>query len=111
MEQARKSRGRDERMLCQGRRLIPFLGTLIRSPVFFSNKKVYTLEKVLKLKKDAVTQIGFLDEAMKVYSPQKPFVDKFIMSVQVLENKPSLAFWTALSHSLEKHAKEASKSV
>ena len=30
------------------------------------NKQVYTLEKVLKLKKDTGTGVMFLDEAMKV---------------------------------------------
>ncbi|KAG5637228.1 hypothetical protein H0H81_005350 [Sphagnurus paluster] len=55
--------------------------------------KVYTLEKVLKLKKDTVTQALFLDEAMKV-----------------LENKPSATFWTSLGRSLEKHARDSAKS-
>ncbi|KAL1748610.1 Golgi transport complex subunit 5-domain-containing protein [Schizophyllum fasciatum] len=54
--------------------------------------KVYTLEKVLKVKKDTVSQTVFLDEAMKL-----------------LETKPSVTFWTALSRSLEKHAKESAK--
>ncbi|KAL8280428.1 hypothetical protein RQP46_007076 [Phenoliferia psychrophenolica] len=52
--------------------------------------KVYTLEKVLKLKKDAITQASFLDEAMTV-----------------LENQPSLMFWTTLSRAFEVQAKEA----
>ncbi|EMD33616.1 hypothetical protein CERSUDRAFT_117729 [Gelatoporia subvermispora B] len=54
--------------------------------------KVYTLEKVLKLKRDPVTQVVFLDEAMKV-----------------LENKPSSIFWTALGQSLEKQSRDAAK--
>ncbi|KAH7924634.1 hypothetical protein BV22DRAFT_1090567 [Leucogyrophana mollusca] len=54
--------------------------------------KVYALEKVLKLKKDPVTQVTFLDEAMKL-----------------LENKPSSTFWTALGRSLEKYARDAAK--
>ncbi|KNZ78795.1 Conserved oligomeric Golgi complex subunit 5 [Termitomyces sp. J132] len=54
--------------------------------------KVYTLEKVLRLKKDATTQAIFLDEAMKL-----------------LENKPSAIFWTSLGRSLEKHARDAAK--
>ncbi|EIW82672.1 hypothetical protein CONPUDRAFT_100969 [Coniophora puteana RWD-64-598 SS2] len=54
--------------------------------------KVYTLEKVLKLKKDAQTQVSFLDEAMKV-----------------LENKPSTAFWMSLGRSLEKYARDAAR--
>lgn len=55
--------------------------------------KVYTLEKVLKVKKDPVSQVLFLDEAMKV-----------------LENKPSAIFWSALGRSLEKQTKDAAKS-
>ncbi|KAF8054168.1 Golgi transport complex subunit 5-domain-containing protein [Lyophyllum atratum] len=55
--------------------------------------KVYTLEKVLKLKKDTVTQALFLDEAMKL-----------------LDNKPSATFWTSLGRSLEKHARDSAKS-
>jgi hypothetical protein len=31
------------------------------------DKQVYTLEKVLKIKKDPVTQIDFLDDVMKVF--------------------------------------------
>ncbi|KAL0580334.1 hypothetical protein V5O48_001671 [Marasmius crinis-equi] len=54
--------------------------------------KVYTLEKVLKLKKDTVSQTVFLDEAMKL-----------------LENTPSVAFWTSLSRSLEKTTRDASR--
>ncbi|TFY53434.1 hypothetical protein EVG20_g10116 [Dentipellis fragilis] len=55
--------------------------------------KVYTLEKVLKLKKDPVSQVAFLDEAMKV-----------------LENRPSTTFWSSLSRSLEKQSRDAAKS-
>ncbi|OJA08043.1 hypothetical protein AZE42_08584 [Rhizopogon vesiculosus] len=54
--------------------------------------KVYTLEKVLKLKKDPVTQRSFLDDVL-----------------QVLENKPSSTFWTYLGRSLEKYARDAAK--
>ncbi|KAL5485046.1 hypothetical protein ACEPAI_7688 [Sanghuangporus weigelae] len=54
--------------------------------------KVITLEKVLQLKKDTLTQTNFMDEAMKV-----------------LENKPSSTFWTVLARTLEKHCKEASR--
>ncbi|THV06795.1 hypothetical protein K435DRAFT_711109 [Dendrothele bispora CBS 962.96] len=55
--------------------------------------KVYTLEKVLKLKRDTISQTLFLDEAMTL-----------------LENKPSAAFWTSLSRSLEKCTRDSSKS-
>ncbi|KAG1746115.1 Golgi transport complex subunit 5-domain-containing protein [Suillus lakei] len=54
--------------------------------------KVYTLEKVLKLKKDPITQRSFLDDVLKV-----------------LENKPSSTFWTSLGRSLEKYARDAAK--
>ncbi|KAF8510569.1 Golgi transport complex subunit 5-domain-containing protein [Hysterangium stoloniferum] len=54
--------------------------------------KVYALEKVLNMKKDAVSQTYFLDEAMKA------------------NNKPSTIFWTTLSRSLDKHSREAAKS-
>ncbi|KAK4050211.1 hypothetical protein OIO90_005193 [Microbotryomycetes sp. JL221] len=46
--------------------------------------EIYTMEKVLKLKRDQTSQQTFLDEAMSV-----------------LENKPSLLFWHSLSASLE----------
>ncbi|ORY73872.1 Golgi transport complex subunit 5-domain-containing protein [Leucosporidium creatinivorum] len=55
--------------------------------------KVYTLEKVLKLKRDQNTQASFLDEAMSV-----------------LDDKPSLMFWTTLSQSFETQTKEAARS-
>ncbi|KAI0645490.1 Golgi transport complex subunit 5-domain-containing protein [Trametes meyenii] len=54
--------------------------------------KVYTLEKVLRVKRDPVTDVVFLDEAMKV-----------------LENKPSTTFWASLGRSLEKQARDAAK--
>ncbi|KAF8736157.1 hypothetical protein AX14_000796 [Amanita brunnescens Koide BX004] len=54
--------------------------------------KIYTLEKVLTLKRDVVTQALFLDEAMKS-----------------LDNKPSSMFWTALARSLEKHIRDSIK--
>ncbi|KAG2043692.1 Golgi transport complex subunit 5-domain-containing protein [Suillus americanus] len=57
--------------------------------------KVYTLEKVLKLKKDPITQRSFLDDVMKY--------------LKVLENKPSSTFWTSLGRSLEKYARDAAK--
>ncbi|GEM10348.1 componentof oligomeric golgi complex 5 [Rhodotorula toruloides] len=55
--------------------------------------KAYTLEKVLKLKKDQTTQASFLDEAMAV-----------------LDNKPSVLFWTSLAQAFETQAKEAARS-
>ncbi|PBK95675.1 hypothetical protein ARMGADRAFT_1164211 [Armillaria gallica] len=54
---------------------------------------VYTLERVLKIKKDTVSHVVFLDEAMKL-----------------LENKPSATFWTALARSLEKNTRDAARS-
>ncbi|KAF5370568.1 hypothetical protein D9758_002084 [Tetrapyrgos nigripes] len=55
--------------------------------------KVYTLEKVLKMKRDTISQTLFLDEAMTL-----------------LENKPSAAFWTSLSRSIEKYTRDSSRS-
>ncbi|GAA5999182.1 uncharacterized protein JCM10292_001650 [Rhodotorula paludigena] len=55
--------------------------------------KVYTLEKVLKLKKDQATQASFLDEAMTV-----------------LDNRPSALFWTTLAHAFETQAKDSARS-
>ncbi|WVR05941.1 hypothetical protein IAU60_002967 [Kwoniella sp. DSM 27419] len=55
--------------------------------------KVYTLEKVLKMKRDAVTQVEFLDEVMKS-----------------LDEKPSFTFWTTLAKAFEAQSKEAIRS-
>ncbi|KAK0504962.1 Golgi transport complex subunit 5-domain-containing protein [Armillaria luteobubalina] len=55
--------------------------------------KVYTLERVLKIKKDTISHVVFLDEAMKL-----------------LENKPSATFWTALARSLEKNTRDVARS-
>ncbi|KAK4685489.1 conserved oligomeric Golgi complex subunit 5, partial [Tremellales sp. Uapishka_1] len=55
--------------------------------------KVYTLEKVLRVKKDAVTQVEFLDEVMKT-----------------LDEKPSFTFWTTLATAFETQTKEAARS-
>ncbi|KAF8750759.1 Golgi transport complex subunit 5 [Rhizoctonia solani] len=49
--------------------------------------KVYNLEKVLKHKKDPISQTSFLDEAM------------------------TATFWSALARSLDKHSKEAAKGI
>ncbi|KAG2015937.1 hypothetical protein CC2G_009155 [Coprinopsis cinerea AmutBmut pab1-1] len=54
--------------------------------------KVYSLEKVLKIKKDPTTQVNFLEDVVKV-----------------LENKPSAIFWMSLSRSLDKHFKDCTK--
>ncbi|KAI5452220.1 hypothetical protein NCC49_001154 [Naganishia albida] len=54
--------------------------------------KVYTLEKVLKRKKDAVTQVDFLTEAMTL-----------------LEEKPSFTFWTTLATCFDTQARSAAK--
>jgi hypothetical protein len=54
--------------------------------------KVYTLEKVLKIKRDSVTQVDFLDEVMKT-----------------LDEKPSFTFWTTLVKAFETQTKDAMK--
>ncbi|KZT41531.1 hypothetical protein SISSUDRAFT_1059461 [Sistotremastrum suecicum HHB10207 ss-3] len=55
--------------------------------------RVYALEKVLKLKKDPVTQVPFLDEALNV-----------------LDNRPSSTFWAVLAQALEKQLRDAARS-
>ncbi|KAG9316298.1 hypothetical protein JVU11DRAFT_2329 [Chiua virens] len=54
--------------------------------------KVYTLEKVLDLKKDPLSGISFLDEALKA-----------------IDNKPSAVFSASLGKSLEKYARDAAR--
>jgi O-succinylbenzoate synthase len=51
---------------------------------------VYTLEKVLRVKKDATTHIEFLEEVMKT-----------------LDEKPSFTFWTTLAKAFENQTKQA----
>ncbi|KIK94986.1 hypothetical protein PAXRUDRAFT_827467 [Paxillus rubicundulus Ve08.2h10] len=55
--------------------------------------KVYTLEKVLNVKKDPLIGVSFLDKSMAA-----------------LEDKPSSAFWASLGKSLEKSTRDAAKS-
>ncbi|WWC66324.1 uncharacterized protein I206_100225 [Kwoniella pini CBS 10737] len=55
--------------------------------------KVYTLEKVLKMKKDPVSGVEFLDEVMKT-----------------LDEKPSFTFWTTLAKAFEGQSKDAIRS-
>lgn len=54
--------------------------------------KVYTLEKVLRVKKDAVSHIEFLEEVMKT-----------------LDEKPSFTFWTTLAKAFETQTKAAAQ--
>ncbi|KAG8899762.1 hypothetical protein FRC00_000975 [Tulasnella sp. 408] len=54
--------------------------------------KIYTLEKVLKLKRDSASKIPFLEEALKV-----------------LDSKPSSTFWMTAARCLEASAKESAK--
>jgi O-succinylbenzoate synthase len=51
---------------------------------------VYTLEKVLRVKKDAITHVEFLEEVMKT-----------------LDEKPSFTFWTTLAKAFESQTKQA----
>ncbi|ADV21425.1 hypothetical protein I305_06443 [Cryptococcus gattii E566] len=55
--------------------------------------KVYTLEKVLRVKRDTLTQVEFFDEVMKR-----------------LDEKPSFTYWTTLAKAFETQTKEAAKS-
>ncbi|KWU42843.1 hypothetical protein RHOSPDRAFT_7839, partial [Rhodotorula sp. JG-1b] len=54
--------------------------------------RVYALEKVLRVKRDQVSQESFLDEALAV-----------------LDNKPSALFWTSLTRALELHTRETAR--
>ncbi|KAL1410659.1 hypothetical protein Q8F55_004678 [Vanrija albida] len=54
--------------------------------------KVYTLEKVLRVKRDGVTQVEFLDEVMKA-----------------LDEKPSFTFWTTLAKAFEQQTTDAAR--
>ena len=73
--------------------------------------KVYVLEKVLKIKKDAATQVSFLDEVMQARnSPLFLSLQSDYRCMQTLENKPSSTFWTSLAIALEKHSKDAASS-
>ncbi|TKA56576.1 hypothetical protein B0A53_01768 [Rhodotorula sp. CCFEE 5036] len=54
--------------------------------------RVYALEKVLRVKRDQVSQESFLDEALTV-----------------LDNKPSALFWTSLTRALELHTRETAR--
>ncbi|AFR97956.2 hypothetical protein C343_06110 [Cryptococcus neoformans C23] len=54
--------------------------------------KVYTLEKVLRIKRDTLTQVEFFDEVMKR-----------------LDEKPSFTYWTTLAKAFETQTKEAAK--
>ncbi|KAG8921026.1 hypothetical protein FRC01_000475 [Tulasnella sp. 417] len=54
--------------------------------------KIYTLEKVLKLKRDSASKVPFLEEALKV-----------------LDSKPSSTFWMTAARCLETNAKESAK--
>ncbi|RXK42491.1 hypothetical protein M231_00045 [Tremella mesenterica] len=55
--------------------------------------KVYTLEKVLRMKRDPNTQVDFLEEVMTT-----------------LDDKPSFMFWTTLAKAFEAQTKEVAKS-
>ena len=53
---------------------------------------MYTLEKVLKLKRDATSGLDFLEEIMKT-----------------ADEKPSVTFWTTLAKAFETQSKEAAR--
>jgi hypothetical protein len=66
---------------------------------------VYTLEKVLRLKKDGPAT--FLDEVMKVSSVTRLGIK--LTSAQTLDDKPSFSFWTTLAKAFETQTKEAAR--
>ncbi len=82
MGQFRKSHRRDGRLLYQGSPCVSQF-TFIRQELMFL-KQVYTLEKVLILKKDPSTQVIFLDEAMKVRVDRLRLIHQ--LCAQVLKN-------------------------
>jgi hypothetical protein len=66
---------------------------------------------VLKIKKDAATQVSFLDEVMQARNlPLSLSFQSDYRCMQTLENKPSSMFWTSLAIALEKHSKDAASS-
>ncbi|KAN0065089.1 hypothetical protein ACQY0O_001585 [Thecaphora frezii] len=68
------------------------LETLVVTEMGAVCSKVYTLEKVLRLKTDPDSGVNFLDEALRV-----------------LGDRPSLTFWTTLAQSLEAQSREAAR--
>jgi hypothetical protein len=77
---------------------------VVEPSVVTTDGQVYTLEKVLKIKKDPITQTEFLDDVMKVSSILGS-ADR-----QRLDEKPSFTFWTTLAHAFETQTKEAARS-
>lgn len=75
------------------------------------NSQVYTLEKVLKMKKDTLSQVVFLDEAMKVCICRHYKLRFDWVLPQLLENKPSATFWTSLGRALEKYTRDSVRSL
>ena len=69
--------------------------------------KVYTLEKVLRVKRDAVTQIEFLEEVMKVCPHTLDLGCD--ADDQTLDEKPSFTFWTTLAKAFESQTKLAAQ--
>ncbi len=57
-------------------------------------RQIYTLEKVLRLKRDGASKLPFLDEALKY-----------------LDSKPTQMFWLTTARCLETQARDASKST
>jgi hypothetical protein len=76
--------------------------------------QVYTLEKVLRLKRDSVTQAEFLEEVMKVriaIPVETCRVSDCADEIQRMDEKPSFTFWTTLAQAFESQTKEASRST
>ncbi|SJK97285.1 uncharacterized protein ARMOST_00536 [Armillaria ostoyae] len=69
----------------------------VKTPRVLPGQQVYTLERVLKIKKDTVSHVVFLDEAMKVKSPPNPY------------QKPADSL-LSLARSLEKNTRDAARS-
>jgi hypothetical protein len=62
------------------------------APATPADVEVYTLEKVLRVKRDAVSHVEFLEEVMKT-----------------LDEKPSFTFWTTLAKAFETQTRLAAQ--
>ena len=82
MVETRASHGRYCKLLHQGEHKARVRGDALTA-------QVYTLEKVLRIKRDPTTQLEFLDEVMKVSpsdSSVKPLTDRLLTRNQALHS-------------------------
>ena len=70
---------------------------------------MYTLEKVLKMKRDPVVDLDFLEIVMKVGITERTGSEWADSPPQSLDEKPSFTFWTTLAQAFETQTKEAAR--